>query len=39
MSLCTDYGKLLEKHKEIWTKTKDINNVEKNALPVTSLCW
>ena len=34
MSFCIDDEKLLEKYKAIWTKIKDLKNIELNALPV-----
>ena len=34
MSLRTDDDKLLEKHKTILTKIKDLKNIELDALPV-----
>ena len=34
MSSCIDDEKLLEKYKAIWTKIKDLKNIELNALPV-----
>ena len=34
MSFCIDDEKLLEKYKAIWTKIKDLKNIELNVLPV-----
>ena len=34
MSFRTDNEKLLQKYKAIWTKIKDLKNIELNALPV-----
>ena len=34
MSFRIDDEKLLEKYKAIWTKIKDLRNIELNALPV-----
>ena len=34
MSFCIENEKLLEKYKAIWTKIKDLKNIELNALPV-----
>ena len=34
MSFRTDNGKLLEKHKAIWTKIEDLRNIKLNALSV-----
>ena len=33
MSLRIDDGKLLYKHKAIWTITEDLKNIKSNALP------
>ena len=29
-----DHGKLLEKHKTVWTKNEDLQNIELNTLVV-----
>ena len=34
MSFRTDNEKLLQKYNVIWTKIKDLKNIELNALPV-----
>ena len=34
MSFRIDDGKLLEKYKTIWTKIKNLKNIELNTLPV-----
>ena len=34
MHLVIDNDKLLQKYKTIWTKIKDLKNIELNALPV-----
>ena len=34
MSFRIDDGKLLEKHKAIWTKIEDLKSIEVNTLPV-----
>ena len=34
MSFSIDHDKLLEKYKTIWTKTKDLRNIDLRFLPV-----
>ena len=34
ISFHTDYGKLLEKYKAVWTKIEDLKNIKLTALPV-----